>query len=132
MNIDQLTGKYIELRDRRTALKKEYDAADDKLKVLMTAIEDRLRADLDALGATSAKTAHGTVYKTYKEFASVADFDAMINYIKENEAWDMFERRVSKTAVRNYMEQDKDGNYINPPPPGVNFVRQETVQIRRS
>jgi len=132
MNMDQLTGKYIELRDRRSALKKQYDTEDGKLKVMMEAIEKKLQADLDAIGAKQAKTEHGTVFKTYKEYANVADFDAMLQFIIEHEAWDMFERRVSKTAVRERMEPTKDEGYRNPPPPGVNFVRVETVQVRRS
>jgi len=131
LTLDDFTAKYIELRERRSVLKKDYETEDDKLKLMMEKIESRLQSELTALGVESVKTAHGTVFKTYKEFASVADFDAMLAYIIEHEAWEMFEKRVSKTAVRNIMEQSVDGNYVNPPPPGVNFSRTETVQIRR-
>jgi hypothetical protein len=131
MNTDQLVGKYVELRGRRSVLKKAYEADDDTLKVLMGKIEDKLKEFLDETGQESAKTAHGTVFKTYKEYANIADWDTVLAFIKKNEAWDMFEKRISKTAVRDRMQQDADGNYLNSPPPGVNFVRQEVVQIRR-
>ena len=131
MNIDQFTAKYVELRDRRSVLKKEYEGEDAKLKLMMEKIEGRLQMELDALGAESMKTAHGTVFKTFKEFAGVADFAVMLAYIIKHEAWEMFEKRVSKTAVRDIMEPRADGSYVNPPPPGVNFSRTETVQIRR-
>jgi hypothetical protein len=130
--MDQLTAKYVELRDRRKALKKDYEASDGELKLMMEKIEERLREMLDAQGQTSAKTPSGTAFKTYKEFAQVADWQAIIAFVKENDAFDMFEKRISKTAVRDRMEADKDGNYLNAPPPGVNFSRQEVVQIRRS
>ena len=107
-------------------------ATRQRTKVMMERIEDHLQTELDRLGVKSMNTKHGTVFRTYKEFASIADFDALVNYIKEHDAYDLFERRVSKTAVRGIMEEDADGNYINEPPPGVNFVRKETVQIRRS
>lgn len=132
MNMSQFTAKYIELRDRRKALKSDYEAADGELKLMMEKIEDKMREMLDAQGQTSAKTPSGTVFKTHKEFAQVGDWDAILAYVKENDAFDMFEKRISKTAVRDRMDQDKDGNYRNAPPPGVNFSRKETVQIRRS
>jgi hypothetical protein len=131
MNTDQLVGKYVELRGRRSTLKKDYETADDALKLVMGKIEDKLKEDLDASGQESARTAHGTVFKTYKEYANIADWDTVLAFIKKNDAFDMFEKRISKTAVRDRMQQDADGNYLNPPPPGVNFVRQEVVQIRR-
>jgi hypothetical protein len=131
MNLDQLTGKYVELRDRRSVLKKQYEQDDASLKVIMEKIEDRLREMLTDMGANSANTAHGTVYKTYKEFANVADWDMVLNFIRDNERWDMLERRISKTAVKDIMHQTPEGTYLNPPPPGVNFSRTEVVQIRR-
>jgi hypothetical protein len=132
MNLDQFTAKYVELRDRRKILKKEYEAADGELKLMMEKIEAKLREMLDAQNMTSAKTAHGTVFKTHKEYATVADWDAILAFVKENDAYDMFEKRISKTAVRDRMQQDDKGNYLYAPPPGVNFSRIETVQIRRS
>ncbi len=131
MNLDQLVGKYIELRGRRTALKKEFESSDDALKLMMGKIEDKLKQNLDASGAESARTAHGTVFKTHKEYANVGDWDTLLAFVVKNEAWDMFERRVSKSAVCDRMQKDVHGDYIHPPPPGVNFVRQEVVQVRR-
>jgi hypothetical protein len=132
MNLDQFTAKYIELRDRRSQLKKGFEAADGELKLMMEKIEDKMRFMLDDMQMLSAKTPHGTVFKTHKEYANVGDWDAILAFVKENDAYDMFERRISKTAVRDRMQQDDKGNYLNAPPPGVNFTRVETVQIRRS
>lgn len=132
MNVDQFTAKYVELRDRRKALKKKYEEEDAPLKLMMEKIEEYLRTELDLAGAKSMNTAHGTVYKAYKEFANVADWDAVLEFILNNEAYDLLEKRISKAGVKERMELGSDGNYRNPPPPGVNFARQETVQIRRS
>lgn len=132
MNMDTLTEKFIELRDRRATIKKTYEEEDAKLTKLQDAIADKIKEILHSMGVTSAKTPHGTAYISHKESATVADWDAVIRYIKENDAYDLLEKRVSKTAVKDRMEQDRDGNYTNPPPPGVNFVRIEGVNIRRS
>ena len=132
LNADVLTAKYLEIRDRRAALKKGYEAEDGKLKHLMDGIEDRLKTMMHELGAKSLRTEHGTPYIAYQESATVADWDALLTYIKECEAWDLLERRVSKTGVKNIMEEDRNGQYQNPPPPGVNFTRFEVVNVRRS
>ena len=132
MNVDQLTAKYIELRDRKSALEKELEAKKAEITKMMDAIEERLKAVMHETGTKSLKTDHGTAYIAYRESATVADWDILLDYIVKNENWDLLERRVSKTGVKNIMEEDRHGNYTNPPPPGVNFVRFETINVRRS
>jgi hypothetical protein len=132
MKIDTLTAKYVELRDRKAEIEKQAEIEKKKLTVIMDAIEEKIKEKMHEQGSTSIKTPHGTAYIAYKESATVADWEAVLGYITSNERWDMLERRVSKTAVKSIMDEDKDGNYTNPPPPGVNFTRFETVNIRRS
>lgn len=132
MKTDVLVGKYVELRDRRAALKKDYESHDKQLRDLMEKIENKLHAMLVEAGETSKKTPYGTVYKTIKDYANVADWVATLEFIKENEAWGMLERRVSKTEVKSLMAPDENGKLTKPPPPGINFVQVETVGIRRS
>lgn len=131
MNADNLTAKYVELRDRRAGLKKTYEEEDGKLVALQDAIADKLKEIMHENGLTSLKTPHGTAYIAYRESASVADWEVLLGYIKAQEAWDLLERRVSKSAVKDRMEEDRNGNYTHPPPPGVDFVRIEGVNVRR-
>ena len=131
MNVDDLTAKYIELRDRKAKIKKEAEDAEAALSVLQDAIGDKIREIMHANGVTSVKTAHGTAYIAYRESATVADWDVLLGFIKKSEAWDLLERRVSKSAVKDRMEEDRNGNYHHEPPPGVNFVRIEGVNVRR-
>jgi len=55
----------------------------------------------------------------------VADWDSTLNFIRENEAYDMLEKRISKIAVRSYIEQNKAV------PPGVNYGTRLEVNIRK-
>ena len=131
MNVDDLTAKYIELRDRKAKIKKEAEDAEAALSALQDAIGDKIREIMHEMGVTSLKTAHGTAYIAYRESATVADWDVLLGFIKKSEAWDLLERRVSKSAVKDRMEEDRNGNYTHEPPPGVNFVRVEGVNVRR-
>ena len=131
MNVDTLTAKYIELRDRKAAIKRAADEETAKLDILQDKIEDKIKEIMHANGVTSVKTAHGTAYIAYRESATVADWDVLLGFIKKSEAWDLLERRVSKSAVKDRMEEDRNGQYQHEPPPGVNFVRIEGVNVRR-
>jgi hypothetical protein len=55
----------------------------------------------------------------------VEDWDATLNFIKKNDAFDMLERRVSKTAVRAYIELNKSV------PAGVNYGTRLDVNVRK-
>jgi hypothetical protein len=132
MNADMLTAKYVELRDRKAAIKKAAEIEEAKLQVLLDGIENKLKEIMTETGVKSMKTDHGTAYLTYRESATVADWDVLLNHIKEKGAWDLLERRVSKAAVKEVMAEDRNGEYTEPPPPGVNFVRIEGVNVRRS
>lgn len=132
LNVDLAVAKFVELRDRKAALKKQCDEETQKLDSLMDGIEVWVKTQMHEAGTTSMKTPHGTAYIAWKESATVADWDAVLGYIKEHEAWGLLEKRVSKAEVKTIMEEDRNGQYQNPPPPGVNFVRVETINVRRS
>ncbi len=131
-NIDQLVAKFVELRDRKSAIEKKAEADKAELTKIMDAIEERIKLKLHELGAKSLKTDHGTAYISYKESATVADWDTLLDYIVREERYALLEKRVSKTEVKAIMEEDRNGSYVHPPPPGVNFVRFETINVRRS
>ena len=82
MNVDDLTAKYIELRDRKAKIKKEAEDAEAALSALQDAIGDKIREIMHEMGVTSLKTAHGTAYIAYRESATVADWDVLLGFIK--------------------------------------------------
>jgi hypothetical protein len=55
----------------------------------------------------------------------VADWDAFLDHVRENEAWEMLERRVNKTAVEQFKSVEGDL------PPGVNWAETQVVNFRR-
>jgi hypothetical protein len=55
----------------------------------------------------------------------VGDWDHVLDFIRTNEAYDMLEKRVSKMAVRGYIEQTKAV------PPGINYGTKLEVSVRK-
>jgi hypothetical protein len=125
VNVDQVVAAYMKLRDQKAAIRKEADEKIDEIETKLDKLEKWIKVKADADGVTSFKTPHGTAFLTTTDFANVEDWDATLNFIKTNDAFDMLERRVSKTAVRAYIELNKSV------PAGVNYGTRLDVNVRK-
>lgn len=127
INIADLIGTYIEMRDTVAQMDAEAKAATKPLKDAMADIELRIKAHLNETGQSSASVKGvGTAYKTTRVSSKVADWGAAFEHIKEHDLWHMIEHRVSKTAVQEYMAVHGE------PPPGVDVTTSIEVNIQRS
>lgn len=124
-HIDQVIAAYVKLRDKKDNLEAAVKEQTKEIKAKMEKLELWLREQADNQGVTSFKTKAGTAFMTTTDFANVADWDAVLDFIKTNGAFDMLEKRVSKTAVRGYIEQHKQV------PSGVNYGTRLEVNVRR-
>ena len=126
MKLNELVGKYIEIRDKKAELKAEYETKVAKLDMYLEKIEAKLLSVFDEIGMDSCKTEFGTAYTSHRSTASVADREVFMNFIKENEEWPLLEVRASKTGIEQYKEANAEL------PPGVNWRSERVVNIRRS
>jgi hypothetical protein len=125
LTIDAAIKTYLVLRRQKEGIEAETKATVDELKTKMGKIESWLQAKADEAGVTSFKTEVGTAFLTSADFASVADWDAMLDYVTRNKAYDLLERRVSRSAVRGYI--DSTGQV----PDGVNYGTKVSVNVRK-
>lgn len=125
VTVDAVIKKYMELREEKTAVEAEIKERVDTIKANMAKLEAFLKAKMDADGLTSFKSEHGTAFLTTTDFANVEDWDAVLRFIREEEAYDMLEKRVSKTAVRGYIDANKEV------PPGIRYGTKLDVNIRK-
>ena len=125
MNIGDVIRTYAKLRDQKAAAEAEVKDRVDQIKGKMTKLEAYLKEQMDAQGLTQFKSEYGTAFLTTTDFANVGNWDEVLQFIKDNEAYDMLEKRVSKTAVREYMDQNKRV------PPGITYGTKLDVNIRK-
>lgn len=125
VNVEDVISTYMKLRGQKDSIEKETKERVAAIKEKMEKLEAWIKEQADAQGVTSFKTRSGTAFLTTTDFATVADWDAMIDFVKENEAYDLLEKRVSKVAVRGYIDQTKAV------PPGVNYGTRLDVNIRK-
>jgi hypothetical protein len=124
--IDEIVAKYIQIRDQKAKFKAAYDAQVAELDAAMDRIEKHLLTKMQAQGLKSMPTTAGTAYIQHRTSASVADWEMVLNYIKENSLWTMLEKRVSKTAVEEFRAANDDL------PPGINWSESIVVNVKRS
>lgn len=125
MKVNEIVERYIELRDRKSAIKKEYEEKVAKLEQVLTKMEAVLLKHFDETGAESVRTDAGTAYKSNRTSATVGDWDAFLAHVQRTEAWEMLEHRASKRAVEEYKAANDDL------PPGINWSSEVVVNIRR-
>lgn len=151
MNFDEIVEKYIELRNLKSAAKKQYDERvallEGGMKKLEAAVLERFREQ----GVESCNTSSGTVYKTTRTSATVADWGAYTLFVSRRLAgavaqdlslppevvdviakaladsgeFEFFERRAAKDPVKEFMEEHQ-GDL----PAGINWNAFTTIGVR--
>lgn len=124
--IDDLVAQYIKLRDK---LKEADDAHKEKTKAARDYLEQlsgKLLERLNDVGGESVKTESGTVYRTTRRSATIADGGTFRTYVIENAQYDLVDWRANALAVADYITEHAA------PPPGVNFSTAFTVGVRRA
>lgn len=125
VKVDQVVAAYITLRNQKDRIEAETKEKVRGIKEKMIKLEGWLMRKADEQGVSSFKTDSGTAFVTSVDFAQVADWDEVLEFVKTHEAYDMLERRVSKRAVRDYIESNKAV------PPGVNYGSKLEVNVRK-
>lgn len=125
VTVDKVVAKYIGYRNEKESLESDTKAKVKIIKENMAKLEAWLKEKADKDGVDSFKTSSGTAFLTTTDFARVEDWDATLGFIKDNDAYDLLEKRVSKTAVRGYIEANKAV------PSGINYGTRIDVNVRK-
>ena len=125
IKVDDVVATYMKLRQTKDAIEAGAKTKVADIKAKLEKLEAWIKERADADGVTSFKTPHGTAFLTTTDYATVDDWDAVLGFIRSNDAFDMLEKRVSKIAVRGYIDSTKAV------PPGVNYGTKLEVNIRK-
>jgi hypothetical protein len=125
MTAEKMVEKYILLRDKMNEIRKRHQAELEKYVAAIAMLEGMLLDVLNEHNAKTMKVETGTFYKTTRSSSKVTDWREALDFIRANEAWELLEARVSKTAAAAIIEETKQ------PIPGVEVTREVVVQVRR-
>ena len=105
---DKLVRVYIKMRDKRAALKASYEADDNQIKEQMALVEQHLLDVCKSTGAESIKTEHGTAIRSVQTRYWTGDWAAMHKFIRDNNALDLLERRISQLSMKTFLRENPD------------------------
>lgn len=127
LSADKLAKIYLKMRDKRQELARQFEEQDNDLKEQMEMVENKMLDMCKDLGADSIKTAHGTIIRSVKTRYWTADWESMHNFIKDHGAYDLLERRIHQTNMKQWLQENPDQL-----PMGLNSESRYSTTVRRS
>ena len=124
--IDKLAAAYIKIRDKRSELKRTFEAEDAALEEHMQMLQVEMLDICKETNAETIRTKAGTVIRSIKSRYTTNDWDSMYRFIKENDAYGLLERRLHQTHMKQFLEENPELLPI-----GLNVDHEYTVVVRR-
>lgn len=124
--MDKLARVYRKMQTRIQTLTATYETEVEVLEAQREAVKTALKDQMLALGVKSVNTAEGTVILSTKTRYSTQDWDAFKDFIKENDAIDLLEKRIAQTNMATFLGE-------NPTlvPPGLNSNSEYSISVRK-
>lgn len=124
--MDKLARVYRKMQARIQELTAAYESEVEALKTQQETIKNALKDQMLALGVKSVNTDAGTVILSTKTRYNTQDWDAFKQFVIENDAVDLLERRIAQTNMATFLKE-------NPSlfPPGLNSNTEFSISVRK-
>ena len=125
--LDKLAAIYIKIRDAKDTLTSDYKKQYATLEEQMGVLETEMLEICKNMNADSIRTKAGTIVRSVKSRYWTNDWDSMYQFIKENDAYGLLEKRLHQTHMKEFLSENPDLL-----PMGLNVESEYTVVVRRS
>ena len=124
--MDTLARVYRKMQTKIQQMTAVYETEVEVLKAQQEVVKTALKDQMLALGVKSVNTAEGTVILSTKTRYSTQDWDAFKEFMKENDALDLLEKRIAQTNMATFLQE-------NPTlvPPGLNSNSEYAISVRK-
>jgi hypothetical protein len=124
--IDNLVRAYRAIREAVEAKTQAYEAEINELKSQQQVIHDELLSFCNDQNLDSIKTKYGTVSRRIQTRYWTNDWESMYNFVKENDAFQLLERRISNNNMKQFLDENPDLM-----PMGLQVDNKYIVQVRK-
>ena len=124
---DKLAELYLKIRDKRDALTREYEQKQKEIEEQLEIVASEMLDLCKENGADSIKTPAGTIMRSISTRYWTNDWDSMYNFIKQNDALGLFEKRIHQANMKQFIEDNPDVF-----PPGMLVDSKYKIIVRRS
>ena len=126
-SLEDLTKAYIKIREARAQLLRDYETKDADMKEQLEMVQSALLGFCKSAWVDSLKTKYGTVSRVIKERFWCTDWDSFKNFVKENDALELFEKRIHQTNMKQFIDTNPELR-----PPGMNIDREFSIIVRKA
>lgn len=126
VTMDRLARVYIKMRDKRAEMTAAFEKEDAAIKEQQEEVANAMKDILHKTGGESMRTQYGTVALKTNTRYYVQDWDAMSQFIIDNQAVYLLEKRVAQRNMSEFLES-------NPgvAPPSLNTMSEVTVSVTK-
>jgi hypothetical protein len=128
MDTEKVVEAYLAIRNERDRIRHEYEAQDARLVEDLKKVEAVLLSLCNSINADSVKTSLGTVMRRLNERYYCSDWDNFRKFVLENEALELFEKRINQGNFKQFLETH-EGDGL---PPGVSVMREYGITVRKA
>lgn len=125
MQINDVLGGYLKLREQKEALarqhKEQMAPINDGMNKMLAWVQQKMQEQ----GLTNFRGTDGSAFLQTDRSVTSEDWNATLQWIRDNDAWEFLERRISKTVVQDYIEAH------NQIPPGIKVSSEICAHIRK-
>jgi hypothetical protein len=121
LRTSDIMNRMFEIREQR----RELAAKDKELKDEADALEETLLVKMREQGSTRVSNKRGTAIISETIVPSVDDWDAVTEYIKENDAMYLLTKKIASAPFRELIESGQEV-------PGVRAVTKVDINLRAS
>lgn len=97
------------------------------IKAKRAQIQNALNEACQKLNVSSLKTSVGTLTRTLKTRYWTTDWPEMYKFLKENDALELMEKRISQSNMKDFVANNPDLS-----PPGLQATSEYSVSIRKN
>ncbi len=127
LSVNKLTEIYLKIRDKKESVQKQFEEQLKALEEQLEVVESELLKQCKELESDSVKTQAGTVMRRVSTRYWTNDWDSMYQFLKENDALELLEKRVSQGNMKQFLEDNPDKF-----PPGMLMDSKYKITVRRS
>ena len=124
--LDKLAKVYRKMSAEIQRLTQEYDNATAQIKQQQDTIKTAIKDEMLRLGVKSVRTDGGTISLSTKTRYSTDDWDAFKEFIKENDAIELLEKRISQSNMATFLEENP-----GKVPAGLNSFKEYAISVRK-
>lgn len=127
VSAEKLAEIYVKIRDARSELKERFEAEDGALKSQLDLVADKMMTLCQDINADSIRTGSGTIIRKVDTRYWTTDWEAMYDFIHENDCYGLLEKRLHQTNTKQFLEEHPDKLPI-----GLQADSKYTIVVRRN